>query len=69
MVQVDVTVKSSRRDLFVVMEPLCILVAVVIPCIFTGDKITERYAHLVPRPVSWSCCHARVRWDVTTGGK
>lgn len=31
MVQVDVTVKSSRRDLFVVMEPLCILVAVVIP--------------------------------------
>lgn len=40
MVKVDVTVKGSTRDIFVVMEQLCMLIAE-ISQISTGDKMTE----------------------------
>ena len=67
MVEVDVTVRGSTRDIFVVMEQLCRLIAA-ISWISTGDKMTEWYAHTVPVPVSWSWCCTGALWDVTTGG-
>lgn len=48
------TIKEWHKGHFVVMEQLCVLIAVVISRISTGDKMAERYAHIVPMPVSWS---------------
>ena len=43
------------REIFVMMEKFCILIAVVVTGIYPHDKMTELHIHIIPMSISWFC--------------